>query len=110
MVRRACISKLGDFVRVIDNRDIVLEELVPIFTKLCEDDQDSVRLLAVECVLPVAETIPENQRIEKLWHLLESMIDDKSWRVRYMLVQNIVDIMGAVNYSKDLANDFENTI
>lgn len=101
MVRRACISKLGDFVRVMDNHDIVLEEMVPTFTKLCDDDQDSVRLLAVECVLPVALAIPESMRIGKLWQFLESMIDDKSWRVRYMFVQNIVEIMGAVNFSKD---------
>jgi len=99
MVRRACIGNLPEIVRVMEKEpENVLSDIVPIFQFLCEDDQDSVRLLSVEAALALAETLPTAERIPKLWNYFETMIEDKSWRVRYMFVENIVGIMKSMNF------------
>lgn len=69
MVRRACIGNLPEIVRVMEKEpENVLSDIVPIFQFLCEDDQDSVRLLSVEAALALAETLPTAERIPKLWN------------------------------------------
>jgi len=47
MVRRAAAAKLGEFAKVME-LDYVKSELIPLFSHLAQDEQDSVRLLAIE--------------------------------------------------------------
>lgn len=69
MVRRACIGNLPEIVRVIGkDHECLSSDIVPVFQFLAEDDQDSVRLLSVEAALALAETLPANERIPKLWN------------------------------------------
>lgn len=50
MVRRAAAGKLGEFAKVVEV-EYLKADLIPMFVQLAQDDQDSVRLLAVEaCV------------------------------------------------------------
>jgi hypothetical protein len=48
-VRRAAAAHIGAFAEVLEG-DALVQELLPIFTSLAADEQDSVRLLAVEQV------------------------------------------------------------
>ena len=48
-VRRAAASHLGPFAEAMEG-DALVAELVPMFSSLAGDEQDSVRLLAVEQV------------------------------------------------------------
>ncbi|XP_039587478.1 serine/threonine-protein phosphatase 2A 65 kDa regulatory subunit A alpha isoform-like [Passer montanus] len=47
MVRRAAASKLGEFAKVLE-LEHVKSEIIPMFSNLASDEQDSVRLLAGE--------------------------------------------------------------
>ncbi|XP_027766179.1 serine/threonine-protein phosphatase 2A 65 kDa regulatory subunit A alpha isoform [Empidonax traillii] len=47
MVRRAAASKLGEFAKVLE-LEHVKSEIIPMFSNLASDEQDSVWLLAVE--------------------------------------------------------------
>jgi len=47
MVRRAIASKIGEFSTFVE-KDIVINELIPIFKQLSTDEQDSVKVLALE--------------------------------------------------------------
>ena len=86
MVRRQAANNLAKFVKEMP-ATIVVEEMIPLFQHLASDDQDSVRLLTVEILIAVAEVVPKEQQSSHgvLLTALRSLIEDKSWRVRYMV-------------------------
>jgi serine/threonine-protein phosphatase 2A regulatory subunit A len=86
MVRRQAATNLAKFVKEMPAA-IVVEEMIPMFQHLVQDDQDSVRLLTVEVLISIAEVVPKEQQASHgvLLSSLRSLIDDKSWRVRYMI-------------------------
>jgi len=86
MVRRQAANNLAKFVKEMP-ATIVVEEMIPLFQHLASDDQDSVRLLTVEILIAIAEVVPKEQQSSHgvLLTALRSLIDDKSWRVRYMV-------------------------
>lgn len=56
MVRRAVASNVGDFAGVVEG-NLLLSDVVPVFEALASDDQDNVRLLAVEQAGKVAKAL-----------------------------------------------------
>lgn len=86
MVRRQAATNLAKFVKEMPAA-IVVEEMIPMFQHLVQDDQDSVRLLTVEILISIAEVVPKEQQASHgvLLTSLHSLIEDKSWRVRYMI-------------------------
>lgn len=86
MVRRQAASNLKKFVKEMQT-SIVIDEMIPLFQHLASDDQDSVRLLTVEILISIAETIPKSQQTSHgtLLTALRNLFADKSWRVRYMV-------------------------
>ena len=53
MVRRAASSKLGEFAKVVEV-EYLKSDLIPMFVNLAQDEQDSVRLLAVEACVSIS--------------------------------------------------------
>lgn len=86
MVRRQAATHLAKFVKEMPAA-IVVEQMIPMFQHLVQDDQDSVRLLTVEVLISIAEVVPKEQQSSHgvLLTSLRSLIRDKSWRVRYMI-------------------------
>lgn len=86
MVRRQCATNLAKFVREMPAL-VVIEEMISLFQHLANDDQDSVRLLTVEILISIAEVVPKDQQSSHgvLLTALRKLIEDKSWRVRYMV-------------------------
>lgn len=87
MVRRQAASNLAKLVKEMP-APVVIDEMIPLFQHLVQDDQDSVRLLTVEILISIAEVVPKEQQSSHgvLLTLLRNLIEDKSWRVRYMIV------------------------
>ena len=57
-------------------------DLIPMFVNLAQDEQDSVRLLAVEACVSISGLLP-TEDIEQLGlPTLRQCAEDKSWRVR----------------------------
>lgn len=56
MVRRAVASNVGNFAGVVEG-SLLLSDVVPVFEALASDDQDNVRLLAVEQAGKVAKAL-----------------------------------------------------
>ena len=98
MVRRQSANNLSKFVKEMP-ATIVIEEMIPLFQHLANDDQDSVRLLTVEILIAIAEVVPKEQQSSHgvLLTALRSLIDDKSWRVRYMVADRFEKIAKAVD-------------
>ncbi|CAD6499361.1 BgTH12-03480 [Blumeria graminis f. sp. triticale] len=110
MVRRQAATNLAKFVQEMP-ATIVVEEMVPLFQHLTSDDQDSVRLLTVEVLIAIAEVVPKEQQSSHgvLLSALRTLIDDKSWRVRYMVADRFEKIAKAVDdevVSRDLVPAF----
>lgn len=86
MVRRQAANNLAKFVKEL-NAQVVIEEMIPLFQYLANDDQDSVRLLTVDILIAIAEEIPKEQQPSHgvLLTSLRNLFEDKSWRVRYMV-------------------------
>ncbi|EFY85628.1 protein phosphatase PP2A regulatory subunit A [Metarhizium acridum CQMa 102] len=110
MVRRQAAINLAKFVREMP-ASIVIEEMIPLFQHLVQDDQDSVRLLTVEILISIAEVVPKEQQASHgvLLSSLRNLIEDKSWRVRYMIADRFEKIAKAVDeevVSRDLVPAF----
>lgn len=101
MVRRQAANNLSKFVKEMP-ATIVVEEMIPLFQHLASDDQDSVRLLTVEILIAIAEVVPKEQQSSHgvLLTALRSLIEDKSWRVRYMVADRFEKV-GNLHYIKD---------
>lgn len=86
MVRRQAATNMAKFVREMP-ASIVVDDMIPLFQHLVQDDQDSVRLLTVEILIAIVEVVPAKQQASHgvLLTSLRNLIEDKSWRVRYMI-------------------------
>ena len=86
MVRRQAANNLAKFVKEMPP-PVVINDMIPLFQHLANDDQDSVRLLTVEILIAIAEVVPKEQQPSHgvLLAALRSLFEDKSWRVRYMV-------------------------
>ena len=96
MVRRQAATNLSKFVKEMPAA-IVVEEMIPLYQHLAQDDQDSVRLLTVEILIAIAEVVPKEQQQANgvLLTSLRSLIEDKSWRVRYMIADRFEKVRTA---------------
>ena len=82
MVRRAASSRLGEFAKVVEVENLKTD-LVPLFVNLAQDEQDSVRLLAVEACISIAGILQHEDKEQLVMPTLRQCVEDKSWRVRY---------------------------
>ena len=71
-------------------------DLLSSFTELANDDQDSVRLLAVEACVSIAGILSANDKEALIMPTLKNAAQDKSWRVRYMVADKIVELQKAL--------------
>jgi serine/threonine-protein phosphatase 2A regulatory subunit A len=108
MVRRQAANKLAKFVKEMP-ATIVVEEMIPLFQHLASDDQDSVRLLTVEILIAIAEVVPKEQQSSHgvLLTALRSLIEDKSWRVRYMVADRFEKVCRINKTIECYVNDFQ---
>jgi len=102
MVRRAAAQRLGELAKVVEldyirtadaaNKPVILA----IFADLSADEQDSVRLLAVDACTAIAELLTPEDTRTLLKPTMMALIEDKSWRVRYMAAEKYTIMQKAV--------------
>ncbi|CAF5105130.1 unnamed protein product, partial [Rotaria magnacalcarata] len=95
MVRRAAASKLGEFAKAVEP-ELLRQEFVPLFTNLANDEQDSVRLLAVEAGIAMAGLFRHEDLEHQMMQTLRAATEDKSWRVRYVVADKLCELQKAV--------------
>ena len=72
--------------------EMVKSDVIPLFHNLANDEQDSVRLLAVEACAAIAGTLTKPDIEQLIAPTLNSAAKDKSWRVRYMVADKFVEV------------------
>jgi serine/threonine-protein phosphatase 2A regulatory subunit A len=96
MVRRAAAGKLGEFAKVVEAESLK-NVIIPMFNTLASDEQDSVRLLAVEACVAIATLLPKTEEKEQyVIPTLKNACEDKSWRVRYMVADKFTELQKAL--------------
>ncbi|KAG5383743.1 hypothetical protein IGI04_035213, partial [Brassica rapa subsp. trilocularis] len=109
MVRRAATTNLGKFVATIESAHLKTG-IMSMFDDLTQDDQNSVRLLAVErcaalgkllepqdCVAHVLPMIVNFFLINEMFKIGTFVTEqDKSWRVRYMVANQLYELCEAM--------------
>ena len=73
-------------------KEHVITEALPIYRKLATDDQDSVRLLTIHDLVAIAQQLTPPEVKDHLLTQIRQSLTDKSWRVRYMVSSNFVDV------------------
>ncbi|CAN6876004.1 unnamed protein product [Brassica oleracea] len=96
MVRRAAATNLGKFAATIESAHLKTD-VMSMFDDLTQDDQDSVRLLAVEGCAALGKLLEPQDCVA---HILPVIVNfsqqDKSWRVRYMVANQLYELCEAV--------------
>lgn len=87
MVRRASATHLPEIIAILP--DLKFEgDVYTMFQALVLDDQDSVRLLSVDVLISIAESLKSSENSKYNSDLISftmALFNDKSWRVRYMV-------------------------
>ena len=87
MIRRACAARLGAFSTQLE-KSHVLQEILPVFRQLSQDEQDAIRVMCLESLIPLAAYLTkEENQIHTLGTLLAAG-EDKSWKVRLCFARN----------------------
>ena len=85
-------------------KEHVIAEALPIYRRLAADDQDSVRLLTIQDLIAIAQQMTPPEVKDHLLTQIRQALTDKSWRVRYMVSNNFVEVPISPIYSDDLAD------
>lgn len=70
----------------------MMEEILPLFNTLAADDQDSVRLLAIENCRQLAKLMTEDENQATVLTLVKSCAEDKSWKVRHNVAKEFYPV------------------
>ncbi|CDF34104.1 unnamed protein product [Chondrus crispus] len=114
MVRRTAAVEIGRVAQSLNNLDptSIRNALVPVFADLVEDDQDSVRIVAVQNAATFAGVVMKQKTGDGANRVIELVLGfttDKSWRVRYVAADELnalCDALGSEPTKKDLLPAF----
>jgi hypothetical protein len=81
---------------VPSQHSLILSALIPLYCRLSQDDQDSVRLLTIPDLIALASALTPAETKDHLADPLRQTVIDKSWRVRYMMATEFVGLAEAI--------------
>ena len=70
----------------------VCDEIIPLFLSLSDDDQDSVRLLAVQNCADLSLLVSEEVREQTVTPKALQLATDNSWRVRWQVADKLCEL------------------
>jgi len=94
MVRRAIANKIGEFATFVE-KDIVINELIPIFKQLSSDEQDSVKVLCLDSLKQIAKILNKEENKTHTLPIIIAATEDKSWKIRLALSKNFAQLAEA---------------
>lgn len=97
MVRKAAGTELPELINILCDdfnpandslNDLNWNLIINMYETLVNDNQDSVKFLSVDVLISILKflkKIDQKKQIDELFESLLSLINDPSWRVRYMV-------------------------
>ena len=77
MVRRATARDMSGLIRHM-SKEVVVNDMLPLYRRLSTDDQDSVRLLTVQDLVAIAEMLTPEETQQLLLPSIRGVFQDKS--------------------------------
>ncbi|RLN14378.1 hypothetical protein BBJ28_00022721, partial [Nothophytophthora sp. Chile5] len=84
-----------------------------LFRALTSDDQDSVRLLAIENSAAIAELLSQDENTQHVLPIVRASVEDRSWRVRFSIAKDFFPLsraMGSQITESELLGCFSNLL
>jgi len=75
---------------------------MPIFKTLIGDEQDAIRVLCIESLIPVAKYLTKEDNQRYILTILLSLFEDKSWKVRLSIAKNFPEL--SLAFGKDITD------
>lgn len=75
-------------------------ELLTIFGKVHKDEQDSVRMHSIECCVAFSQQLSAAKVTSALLPYIKKLSEDKSWRIRYMVADKIIDLANGIGFDQ----------
>ncbi|VDL95122.1 unnamed protein product [Schistocephalus solidus] len=95
-VSASTLPRLEETPEVLAARKQIVAVLLPLFNTLAYDDQESVRILALESTVAFARALSPEECEEHLIPAVLKAIAFKSWRARCLLASKFTDLQLAV--------------
>ncbi|KAL6522273.1 hypothetical protein OROHE_016826 [Orobanche hederae] len=95
MVRRVAATNLGKLAATAEAAHLKTD-IMSMFEDLTQDDQDYVRLLDVEGCAALRKLLEPQDCVAHILPVIVSFSQDKSWRVRYMVANQLYELCEAV--------------
>ena len=73
-------------------------ELLNIFSRFYKDEQDTVRMQGIDSCICFAKKLPANKVTAYLLPYIKKFADDKSWRIRYLVADRIMDLAQGIGF------------
>jgi len=96
MVRRAAAANLGHFAKKLELVHIEIE-ILPLFLSLSHDDQDSVRISAIDNCIVLSSLFPLHQTQQHILPEIGTLVKDKAWRVRWSVASRFHEFCQTIN-------------
>ncbi|XP_063907677.1 serine/threonine-protein phosphatase 2A 65 kDa regulatory subunit A alpha isoform-like [Zophobas morio] len=109
MVRRSTATSLVEFIPLINVEEII-SEFVPIFDNLAQDEQDSVRTLAVDVGVAISKRLKDFEVYEYLLRTFKTLSEDSSWRVRQRVAWKIHEIQTTEKNRDEIINIYSKCV
>jgi serine/threonine-protein phosphatase 2A regulatory subunit A len=89
-VRKQAAIVLNEMIKLIPK--VSETELLNIFSRFYKDEQDTVRMQGIDSCVCFAHQLPPAKVTAYLLPYIKKFADDKSWRIRYLVADRIMDL------------------
>jgi serine/threonine-protein phosphatase 2A regulatory subunit A len=101
LIRKSCATTIGTFAVQIE-KEFVINELMPIFKQLTGDEQDTIRVVCIESLIPIVRYLTKEDNQRYILPILLALSEDKSWKVRLTIAKNFDELANA--FGKDITD------
>ncbi|RZC37295.1 hypothetical protein BDFB_007906 [Asbolus verrucosus] len=109
MVRRSAGNNLVDFIPLMDPEEIK-SDFIPVFDNLAQDEQDSVRILAVDVGIAISKKLKDFEIYEYLLKTFKLLGVDISWRVRQRVAWKIHEMRSSEHNREEIINLYKSCV
>ena len=95
-IRKQAAIVLNEMIKLIPK--VNESELMAIFSKFYKDEQDSVRMQGIDSCVCFANQLPPHKVQAYLLPYIKKFAEDKSWRIRYLVADRIMELAKGIGY------------
>jgi serine/threonine-protein phosphatase 2A regulatory subunit A len=81
IVRRSVAKQMGDMCQVLE-REPLVNDVLPAFRQLAQDDQDQIRVICLDSLIIIAQVLNKEDNMRHTLPVALAAGEDKSWRIR----------------------------